>query len=132
MFVDILGIVAGIFIFASLTFKCVTVKSNIIMRILNCTGSALFVVYGALLWADGGSGWSLVVCNGLLVIFNTYHMIKLCISLKKKPAENLELADASKQLDANSDKQQLLQTVKDLADKCQSLDELREELAKLN
>ena len=127
--VDILGIVAGVFIFSSLTFKCVSVKTNIIMRILNATGSALFVVYGALLWAGGGDGWSLVVCNGLLVIFNTYHLIRLCVSRKKQRTPDA-LAVAATDTTANT--ADLLTTVKQLADQCQSIDELRAELAKLN
>ena len=131
MFVDILGIIAGVFIFASLTFKCVTVKSNVIMRVLNCLGSAMFVVYGALLWVDGGSGWSLVVCNGLLVVFNVYHIIRLCLSLKKKPTDDLPASESAENETPATEKE-TLRTVKELAAKCETLDELRAELAKLN
>lgn len=87
MIVEIIGIVASIFILASLTFKCVSVKTNILMRILNGFGSLVFVVYGVLLLLQGGSAWSLVVCNGLLFLFNMYHLVRLCLTLKKKPAD---------------------------------------------
>lgn len=129
--VDIIGIVAGVFIFASLTFKCITIKSNILMRILNTIGSALFVAYGAILWANGGNGWSLVACNGLLVLFNGYHIIRLALSLKKQPVENSQLPKtdgegSSEQPSASeTEDADVLSKVKALAEKCDTIEELR-------
>ena len=55
-------------------------RGDVIMRIINMIGSAVFVVYGALLPAI-----STAVLNGLLVFVNLYHLIKL---LKNKPKTN--------------------------------------------
>lgn len=133
--VDLIGIAAGIFIFASLTFKCLSVKSNIIMRVINTVGSALFVAYGAVLWATGGDGWSLVVCNSLLVCFNIYHIIKLALTLKKQHAQGDTQALQTEQADdkqavgqdnaAENADTALLLKVKDLANKCETMDEFR-------
>lgn len=128
--VDIIGVAAGIFIFASLTFKCLTVKSNIIMRVINTVGSSLFVAYGAVLWAQGGNGWSLVICNSLLVSFNVYHIIKLSLTLKKQRRADLQNAQTDMATDcAQTDTDDtLLLKVKDLANKCKSMEEFRAEL----
>ncbi len=82
-YVEIIGTIASLFILGSLTFKCVTIKSNIIMRSLNAVGAAIFVAYGALIVKNGGSGWSLIVCDSLLFGFNVFHLIKLIINAKK-------------------------------------------------
>ncbi len=88
--IEIIGVVASLFILGSLTFKCVSVKRNIIMRILNAIGALIFVVYGVLMVVlQSSSAWSLIVCNSLLLCFNIFHLIKLLIS-QKKTTENKE------------------------------------------
>lgn len=85
--IEVVGIIASLFIFSSLTFKCLTVKRNILMRVLNSVGSLVFVIYGVLLLLQGGFGWALVVSNSLLCGFNLYHIIRLCLTLKKKKSD---------------------------------------------
>jgi len=126
--IDLIGVAAGIFIFASLTFKCLTVKSNIIMRVINTVGSSLFVAYGAVLWAHGGNGWSLVVCNTLLVSFNVYHIIKLALTLKKQKVDEQTAQANAEQTAVAQDDIALLTKIKDIANRCETLDELRAQL----
>lgn len=131
----IFGIGAGLCVVASLMFKCVTTKSNIIMRAINSVGCILFVAYGAILWYQDNGGWSLVMCNGLLLIFNIYHIIRLCLTFKKQPNESLSpLPDIQENTtgEETNAKEEILREVKQLADKCESIDQLRAELAKLN
>jgi len=70
--IEIIGIVATLFIVFSMSCKTSTKKSIIILRVTNIIGSIIFVVYGVLLPA-----YSTAILNGLLVIINTYHLIKL-------------------------------------------------------
>lgn len=76
---EILGIIASVFILSSLTFKCTDEKRNVLMRSLNNVGSLFFVIYGIFIRA-----WSIVVCNGLLFVFNIYHITRLCLSIRKQ------------------------------------------------
>ena len=85
MVFEVIAILAAILIVGSLTFKCVTVKKNIIMRVMNGLGSALYAVYGLWLLIDtnGGNGWAMVISNVVLLGFNVFHVIKLSLQLKK-------------------------------------------------
>lgn len=106
------------------------------MRVINTVGSSLFVAYGAVLWAQGNNGWSLVVCNTLLVGFNVYHIIRLALSLKKQKAEAQTATDAEQPTTAqeheNAQDNALLSKVKELASNCETLDELRAALNDIN
>ena len=70
--IEIIGIVATLFILFSMSCKTSTKKSTIILRVTNIVGCIIFVVYGILLPA-----YSTAVLNGLLVFVNTYHLIKI-------------------------------------------------------
>ena len=70
--VEIIGIIANIFVLTSMSFKSTSVKANIIMRTLNALGSILFIYYGIRL-----SAWSVVILNSFAAIINTYHIIKM-------------------------------------------------------
>lgn len=74
--IEIIGIVSTLFILTSMLFKTTTLKGSLIMRILNLTGSAVFVVYGCLLPAI-----STAILNAALVIINSFHLVLL---LKEK------------------------------------------------
>lgn len=76
--VEIIGIVATVFILVSMCFKTLTFRGSLCMRILNVVGSAIFVVYGCLLPAI-----STAVLNAGLIIVNVYHIIKLVIEHNK-------------------------------------------------
>lgn len=67
-----IGIVATLFIVASMSFKTSTIKSTIWMRVLNLIGSIVFIIYGIMLPA-----YSTALMNTLLVFINGYHLIKL-------------------------------------------------------
>lgn len=70
--IEIIGIVATLFIVFSMSCKTNTKKSTIILRVTNIIGSIIFVIYGILLPA-----YSTAILNGVLVFVNTYHLIKI-------------------------------------------------------
>ncbi len=72
MFVELIGIIATLFILSSMCCKTNSFKGALWLRILNIIGSAIFTVYGILLPAI-----STGILNGLLVIVNTYHLVVL-------------------------------------------------------
>ncbi len=77
--IEIVGIVATIFILISMCFKTTSFKGSLFMRILNIIGSVVFVVYGVLLPAI-----STAILNGALIIVNTYHLIILIKENKRE------------------------------------------------
>ena len=79
MIIELIGIIATLFILTSMLFKTNTTKGAIIMRSINLVGSAIFVVYGSLLPAI-----STAILNAGLVIINSIHLIRLIIAIKKE------------------------------------------------
>lgn len=77
--IEIIGILATLLILVSMSFKTTSVKGSIWMRALNIVGSMVFIVYGCLLPA-----YSTAILNAALVGVNTYHLIYLIMSNKKK------------------------------------------------
>ena len=80
--IELIGISSTVLILVSMLFKTTTLKGSILMRSLNLTGSAVFVVYGCLLPAI-----STAVLNSALVIVNAYHLVLLIKENKKQPKE---------------------------------------------
>ena len=70
--VEVIGIVATVFILISMSVDTKSLKGDIWMRAINIVGSLVFVVYGILLPA-----WSTAILNGALVVVNTVHLILL-------------------------------------------------------
>lgn len=70
--IEILGVVATLFIVVSMSCKTLTKKSSIIMRLLNTLGSIIFIIYGLLLPA-----LSTTILNIIVVGINIYHLILL-------------------------------------------------------
>ena len=54
-------------------------KSTVIMRLTNLIGSVIFVVYGCL-----PPAYSTALMNGMLILINTYHLIKVVLEHKKQ------------------------------------------------
>ncbi len=79
MLIEIIGIVATLFVIASMCFKTTSIKGSIIMRSLNIVGSVIFVFYGFLLPA-----YSTGILNIVLLLVNSYHLITLINELKKQ------------------------------------------------
>ena len=77
--IELIGIFAGILIMGSLVFPSISIKGNIIMRVLNIVGSLLFVIYGFLIPA-----YSTAIVNCLTIILNVYNIIKLAKVKSKK------------------------------------------------
>ena len=82
MWVEILGIFATLMILVSMSCKTMTFKSSVVMRITNIIGSVAFTVYGFILPA-----WSTGILNAVLIIVNTYHLVKLVMDNKKQNSE---------------------------------------------
>ena len=78
MIIEIIGIVATLFILASMCFKTTSYKGSFWMRIINLVGCIVFVFYGIFLPAI-----STAILNSALVVVNTYHLIMLIKSNKK-------------------------------------------------
>ncbi len=72
MWIEILGILATLLILVSMSCKTMTYKGSLIMRITNIAGCMVFTVYGFLLPA-----YSTGVLNAVLIVVNTYHLVKL-------------------------------------------------------
>lgn len=85
MWIEIIGFVATLLILASMSFKTDSYKGDVLMRILNLIGSAVFAVYGFLLPA-----WSTGILNVLLVGVNTYHLVLLILNHKKEQKKSTE------------------------------------------
>ena len=77
--IELVGIVSTLLILTSMLFKTTTLKGSIFMRVLNLTGSVVFVVYGCLLPAI-----STAVLNAGLGIINAYHLALLLRDAKKQ------------------------------------------------
>ena len=65
--IEILGIVASLFIIAAFMFKDVR-----IIRILDAVGAILYIIYGVLI-----RSFSNILLNGFLVAIQIYHLYKL-------------------------------------------------------
>lgn len=76
---EAIGIVATLLIFVSMMFNASTPKGNMLMRVLNLIGCAVFTVYGILVPAI-----STAILNGALVVVNAYHLIKITKQNKKE------------------------------------------------
>ena len=68
--IEIVGIVASIFIVFSLIFKTTTFKGTLLLRILNSLGCVFFIVYGGLIEA-----WSTLIANSACLIINIIYTI---------------------------------------------------------
>ena len=82
MWVEILGIFATLMILVSMSQKTMTFKSSVVMRITNIVGCVAFTVYGFLLPA-----LSTGILNAILIVVNTYHLVKLVKDNKKQTVE---------------------------------------------
>lgn len=78
--IEIIGIIASIFIVISLAFNTTTIKGTITLRILNLVGSLFFIVYGICL-----PSISTCIANVATVILDIIFMIK---TIKSKEASN--------------------------------------------
>ena len=71
MIIEVIGIIASIFIVVSMCFKTTTFKGTIVMRIINGLGSIIFVIYGILLPAI-----ATLITNACALVINLFYLIK--------------------------------------------------------
>lgn len=69
--IEILGIIASVFIVFSIVFKTTSFKGTILMRSINLIGSSLFAVYGSYMRA-----YSLVITNIIAIVISIYYLIQ--------------------------------------------------------
>ena len=69
MWIELIGFVATLLILVAMSFRTDSFKGDVIMRVLNMIGSAVFAVYGFLLPA-----WSTAILNTVLVFVNAWHI----------------------------------------------------------
>jgi hypothetical protein len=67
MFVEILGIVASLFVISAFLFKNVK-----IIRLLDAVGALLYVIYGILIHS-----YANILLNTVLIVVQIYHLHKL-------------------------------------------------------
>lgn len=70
--IEIIGIIASIFILVSMCVKSSNNRGNLIMRVINTAGSIFFIYYGLVLQA-----YSTAFMNFGAAIVNCYYIIKL-------------------------------------------------------
>lgn len=70
--IEVVGICASLFVLASLLFKTNTYKGALALRLLNCVGSSMFIVYGFILPA-----YSTAFLNIAAVVINLYQAFNL-------------------------------------------------------
>lgn len=78
MWVEVIGIIATLFILAGMCFKTLSFWGSFWLRLLNIIGSTAFVAYGVLVPAI-----STAVLNGALIFINGFYFIKLLVDRKK-------------------------------------------------
>ena len=94
MWIEIIGIVATLFILLSMCINTQSWKGDVWMRIINTIGSIIFTVYGFLLPA-----YSTGILNTLLVFVNGYHLIKLIKNKEKLQAMEQNQSPSQQQTD---------------------------------
>ena len=80
-YIEIIGIIAGIFVLISFLFK-----RMLVVRVINIIGACFFVVYGVILGA-----WSVAALNGVLIIIHIFYL-----SFKRKPKLKLDTFKSKK------------------------------------
>ena len=78
MYIELIGIVGSILVLLAMFVRSTTTKGNIIMRIINLIGSAIFVVYGLMIPA-----YSTAVLNIFAVMVNGIFVLKMLSKLNK-------------------------------------------------
>ena len=76
--VEVLGLFASVVVFISVSFSSTTVKRNILMRIINTIGSAIFIAYGCII-----GSLSTAILNGGMIILNLYHVVRMLYNNRK-------------------------------------------------
>ena len=78
IFFEICGYLAMILILVSCVVRSDSKKTNIIMRYLNLSGSAFFILYGF-----GIGAYATAFCNIGMFLVNLYYIIKLRKDLRR-------------------------------------------------
>lgn len=71
-YVEILGILATVFLILSMAYNCKDVKSSIIMRVINAVAAIMFVTYSIML-----NAYSTILSNLIILIIDIYYIVRL-------------------------------------------------------
>ena len=77
--IELIGIVGSILVLLSMTVKSSTQKGNLIMRIINIIGSAVFVIYGFMI-----SAYSTAFMNIASTLVNGFFIYQLVSNMNKE------------------------------------------------
>jgi len=77
IWVEIIGVVATAFVLLSFLFK-----QTVVIRLVNCAGAAVFIVYGALLHA-----WAVLGMNAAVIIVHIVYLLHTYRKQKREAAE---------------------------------------------
>lgn len=83
--IEIIGLIASATVLVSISVKSSTIKSNIIMRVINTIGSGGFIWYGFAL-----NAYSTAIMNIGAIIINLYYILKLIKEYKNNIDTNVK------------------------------------------
>ncbi len=81
-YAELIGTIGSIIVLVSMCFNVEKPVGNLILRILNWVGCFVYIYYGILI-----SSISVLMLNGILLVVDTYYLVKLIINWRKKRKE---------------------------------------------
>lgn len=81
-YAEFIGTIGSIIVLVSMCFNVEKPVGNLILRILNWVGCFVYIYYGILI-----SSISVLMLNGILLVVDTYYLVKLIINWRKKRKE---------------------------------------------
>ena len=81
-YADLIGTIGSVIVLVSMCFNVEKPIGNLILRILNWVGCFVYIYYGILI-----SSISVFLLNGILLVIDSYYLVKLIINWKKKRKE---------------------------------------------
>lgn len=81
-YAELIGTIGSVIVLVSMCFNVEKPIGNLILRILNWVGCFVYIYYGILI-----SSISVLLLNGILLVIDSYYLVKLIINWKKKRKE---------------------------------------------
>lgn len=77
-YAEFIGTIGSIIVLVSMCFNIEKPVGNLVLRILNWAGCFVYIYYGVLI-----SSISVLILNGILLVVDSYYLVKLFINWKK-------------------------------------------------
>ena len=81
-YAELIGTIGSVIVLVSMCFNVEKPIGNLVLRILNWVGCFVYIYYGILI-----SSISVLLLNGILLVIDSYYLVKLIINWKKKRKE---------------------------------------------